>query len=234
LARDIMSGMLHRQAPSRLTVLMAAVALMSACQLPANDTGLHTFEGTSIRIIVGFAPGGSYDLHGRLIAAHMGRYLPGQPTVTVENIPGAGGAVEARYLTNVATPDGLTIGLLAETSAVDVVESSLVDQVQLLGSPASTTPVLVFSKRSGIATLDDWWRADRPPKIASSGPRAVTFVVPRIATAALGLIVLRVQGRAKWPAALGMTAALGVTAHVFVTSVLRITDEARVISWVNP
>jgi tripartite-type tricarboxylate transporter receptor subunit TctC len=68
------------------------------------------YEGKTIRIIVGTSPGGGYDTYTRLIARHFGKYIPGNPTVIVDNMPGAGGLVSANYLFKVAKPDGLTIG----------------------------------------------------------------------------------------------------------------------------
>ena len=68
------------------------------------------YEGKSIRIIVGTSPGGGYDTYTRVIARHFGKYIPGKPTIIVDNMPGAGGLVAANHLYKVAKPDGLTIG----------------------------------------------------------------------------------------------------------------------------
>ena len=68
------------------------------------------FEGKTIRIIVGFAAGGGFDIYSRAIARHMGRHIPGNPSVIVENMTGAGSLLAANHLYKVAKPDGLTIG----------------------------------------------------------------------------------------------------------------------------
>jgi tripartite-type tricarboxylate transporter receptor subunit TctC len=68
------------------------------------------YEGKTIRIIVGTSPGGGYDTYTRLIARHFGKYIPGNPTIIVDNMPGAGGLVSANHLFKIAKPDGLTIG----------------------------------------------------------------------------------------------------------------------------
>lgn len=179
-----------------VVVPIICLGALSACGPDAPATTSPSFAGTTIRIIVGFAPGGTYDLHARLVAGYLGRYLPGQPTVTVENMTGAGGALASNYLATAAAPDGLTIGLINETDAPDVAASKLLDRLALLGSPAASTPVIVFSKRSGITSVDDWRRAATPPRIASSGRHAVTFVVPRLVTAILGLPTHVVSGYA--------------------------------------
>jgi tripartite-type tricarboxylate transporter receptor subunit TctC len=68
------------------------------------------FKGKTIRIIVGLAPGGGYDTYSRLIARHLGKHIPGNPAVAVENMEGAGSLIAANHLYKVAKPDGLTIG----------------------------------------------------------------------------------------------------------------------------
>src|SRR5574340_1199649 len=68
------------------------------------------YEGKTVRIIVGFSPGGGYDRIARLLAKHLTRYIPGKPTVLVENIEGASSIIAANYIYNQAKPDGLNIG----------------------------------------------------------------------------------------------------------------------------
>jgi len=60
-------------------------------------------------LIISTSPGGATDIAGRLVARYLGKYLPGHPDITVQNMPGAGGIVSANYLFNIAKPDGLTI-----------------------------------------------------------------------------------------------------------------------------
>ncbi len=168
-------------------MIAIAAALLHSCGRSDDPAALHSFANQTVRIIVGFSPGGNYDLHARVLANHLGRHLPGQPAVVVENMPGAGAKVAANYLAHVARPDGLTIGHLAETNAADAVESALMRRLLILVSPAPIVPVFAFSGQSGIATVDDWRRAKRPPRIGGSGPGASTFVVPHLASRALGL-----------------------------------------------
>src|SRR5262245_65215534 len=68
------------------------------------------YEGKTIRLVVGFAPGGGFDTYARVISRHMGRHIPGTPTIVVENMTGAGSLIAANHLYRVAKPDGLTIG----------------------------------------------------------------------------------------------------------------------------
>ena len=68
------------------------------------------FEGKAIRLVVGFTAGGGYDAYTRTLARHMGKHIPGNPSMIVENMPGAGSMISANYTFKAARPDGLTIG----------------------------------------------------------------------------------------------------------------------------
>src|SRR4026208_949593 len=68
------------------------------------------YQGKAIRIIVGFSPGGGYDALARMLSRHMPKYIPGQPTILVENMTGAGSLLAANHIFKVAKPDGLTMG----------------------------------------------------------------------------------------------------------------------------
>lgn len=71
------------------------------------------FKGKTIRFVVGYSAGGSFDLYTRTIARHFSKHVPGDPTTIVENMTGAGGIIAANHLYNRAAPDGLTIGAWA-------------------------------------------------------------------------------------------------------------------------
>jgi tripartite-type tricarboxylate transporter receptor subunit TctC len=182
----------------RLTPTLAALVLLgaSACRLSTDaaraDGG--SFAGETLRIIVGFSTGGPYDLHARLLAGALQRALPGRPSIVVENMPGAGGVLAARYLASVARPDGLTVGVLAESSIVEIADSAVLSGLALLGSPGASAQLVAVTARSGIVTVDDWRRAKRPLRFAGTGPRTPPVVFPRIAGAALGLPVEMLSG----------------------------------------
>jgi tripartite-type tricarboxylate transporter receptor subunit TctC len=84
------------------------------------------YQGKTIRLIVGLAPGGGYDLYARVIARHMGKHIPGNPTIVVENMTGAGSIIAGNYMYKAAKPDGLTIGHILGGLFLQ----------QLLGNPA--------------------------------------------------------------------------------------------------
>jgi len=85
---------------------------------PAAAQERH-YQDKSIRMIVGSAPGGGYDAYARLVAAHLKRHIPGNPTIVVQNMPGAGSLVAANHLYNVAPRDGTVIGAVNALLATD-------------------------------------------------------------------------------------------------------------------
>ena len=80
------------------SVLALAAAAAAANAQPADEL----YRGRTITLIISFAPGGLNDIAGRLLARHLGRFLPGQPSIIVQNMGGAGGLVAANHLSNVA------------------------------------------------------------------------------------------------------------------------------------
>src|SRR5215467_5576872 len=96
---------------------VAAVALVLASLLVASqaraDAVADFYRGKQVTLIVGYGPGGGYDVYARLFGRHLGRHLPGHPTVVVQNMPGAGSLRSVNYLYNVAPKDGTTIAHFA-------------------------------------------------------------------------------------------------------------------------
>ncbi len=92
----------------RFLLIMAVIAVLALFA----STGLSAapfYQGKTIRILVGASPGGAFDLWARVVARHMGKYIPGSPMVIVENIPGAGHLIMTNQFAKATKPDGLTI-----------------------------------------------------------------------------------------------------------------------------
>lgn len=89
--------------------LALSMALIVAAGLGGALVHAQSFyEGKTMRIVVGLAAGGGFDTYARAIARHMGKHIPGNPTIIVENMTGAGSLISASHLYRVAKPDGLT------------------------------------------------------------------------------------------------------------------------------
>src|SRR5690348_14849013 len=87
--------------------------------LPAGAaTDESVYKGKTLTIVVGFSAGGGFDVYARLLSRHIGQHIPGQPTVIVQNMPGAGSITAALYLLDVAPKDGTVIGIFGRTVPV--------------------------------------------------------------------------------------------------------------------
>ncbi|MBI3000887.1 MAG: hypothetical protein HYY46_20920, partial [Deltaproteobacteria bacterium] len=157
------------------------------------------YEGKSVRFVVASSAGGGWDTYTRTIARHMGKYIPGNPTTTVENKPGAGGFVGVSYVYHQAKPDGLTIGnwqgglALQQYLGVGGVQFDPT-KFEVIGVPVPYSLVCVVNKTTGITTIDAWLASKQPIKLAGIGPGAPASDAPRILSAALGLPIQLVDG----------------------------------------
>jgi tripartite-type tricarboxylate transporter receptor subunit TctC len=183
-----------RRALVPLVIVLAALACAAACNSPKGVASDTTAGGSQLRIIVGFRGGGPYDTHARVLARHLGRYLPGHPDVIVENMPGASGAIATRHLATETKADGLTIGLLSQIGAAELLESNVLGSFEILGSPGPNPQVVLFNGRSGITTVDAWRRAPGPPRFGSNSTPTPPYVTPLVTAAALGLPIQMVSG----------------------------------------
>src|SRR5262245_59790417 len=102
-------GMEHRIRYDLMVVVVATIGLFGAANGPATAQEPF-YKGKTVRIVVGFSAGGGFDTYSRAIARHMPNHIPGNPTIVVENMPGAGSLISANYLYKIAKADGLTIG----------------------------------------------------------------------------------------------------------------------------
>jgi tripartite-type tricarboxylate transporter receptor subunit TctC len=96
----------------RLAIVVLTTATLAASQLHA-ETVEEFYRGKRITLTVGYGPGGGYDIFARLLARHFGKYVPGNPQLIVQNMPGAGSLISANYVYSVAPKDGTAFGLFA-------------------------------------------------------------------------------------------------------------------------
>ena len=157
------------------------------------------YEGKTIRILVGYSPGGSFDSYSRGLARHMRKHIPGSPTIIVDNMTGAGGLILANHLYKVARPDGLTIGHFGAS----LIMGQLLGQkgiefdgrrFEWVGSPVGDTNVCVLTKASGIANVDGWRVSKAGVKIGADSPGSNLYDNPQIYKTALGLPIHIVAG----------------------------------------
>jgi len=102
-----------------LSAVVGATALFGSNIAPHAAELEAFYKGKTVIIYIGFAPGGSYDYFGRLVARHLGKHLPGNPTVIAESMPGAGSFTAANYLYARAPQDGSALGIVSQTVAIE-------------------------------------------------------------------------------------------------------------------
>src|SRR5581483_1132541 len=102
--------MAHRHL-SRRHVLTGAAAGAVVTALVRRPRAADDYQGKTVTMLVGFAPGGGVDTTARLLGKHLVRFIPGQPGLVVQNMEGAGGIVCANYLNQRAAPDGFTVAI---------------------------------------------------------------------------------------------------------------------------
>jgi tripartite-type tricarboxylate transporter receptor subunit TctC len=157
------------------------------------------YKGKTIRLIVGLAPGGGYDLYARTIARHMGKHIPGNPTIVVENMTGAGSIIAANYMYKAAKPDGLTIGhILGGLFLQQLLGNSAIEfdgrKFEYLGVPAQDHFLIGLSKATGITSFDNWMTTKKPVKLGGVAPGGATDDLPKLLQDALGLPIQVVTG----------------------------------------
>ena len=170
--------------------------LAASPNLPAQTS---FFEGKTARILVGFSPGGSYDLWARLIARHLGKHIPGNPTFVVQNMTGGGSMVAANYVYNVAKPDGLTIAVV--TPGLYIEQLAGRKEVQFdwakftwIGSPERTDRIFYIRADTPYKTLEDMRKAAEPPKCGATGVGTASFYWPRLLEEMFGFKLNLVPG----------------------------------------
>jgi putative tricarboxylic transport membrane protein len=180
-----------------LAAMMAMACLWSArIGYAASDDNFY--RGKTIRLIVAFSAGGGYDAYSRTIGRHLGKHIPGNPTVVVENMTGAGGIIHANFMYQ-AKPDGLIIGnnagglILQQIMGAKGIEFDG-KKFEFLGAPGSDHHVCTLSKASGITSMEKWFASKDPIKFGGVGPGGGASDNPRVLQAALGLPIKVIDG----------------------------------------
>jgi tripartite-type tricarboxylate transporter receptor subunit TctC len=181
--------------------LSLIIMIIGLTFIPVIATAAAPFyESKAIRIIVGFSAGGGYDTYARVLSRHMGKYIPGNPAIIVENMTGAGSLIAANYLYKIAKPDGLTIGsfhgglFFNQLMGQPGIEFDA-RKFEFIGGVAREEAVYAFTKASGITSVEKWMASKTPVKMGgvSPGVHAPDNVI-RIVKAALGLPIQLISG----------------------------------------
>ena len=173
---------------------LIATAVLASGAAPAADESF--FAGKTIRVLVGYPPGSTFDNYARLATRHMGRHIPGNPTMIVQNMPGAGGLTATSNAANVAAPDGLTLALINPVNAMEPILNPDVAkfdarQFKWLGSMNSEVGTCAFWN-DRIRSLDDLKGA--PVTLGATGPSSGSTLDAKAIQGILGLNFKMVLG----------------------------------------
>ena len=144
---------------------------------------------SQVTVVIGYPPGAIYDLYGRIVAKHLGRHLPGNPTVIVQNMPGAGSLRSANYLYGVAPKDGSTIGLFARGLAMQPLLDPQgiqfdAQKFNWIGSSSSEVSVVIASAAKPFKTIED--ARQREMVLSASGSGADSVIFPYMLNGVIG------------------------------------------------
>ena len=175
--------------------LFGFAAVASAAQESSQDL----FKGQSIRLLVGNSAGGAMDDWARFVAQHLGKHIPGNPDVVVQNMPGAGGITAANYLFNIAKPDGLSLGIVNPALYSDQLIGS--KEVKFdwpkfawIGSPERIDQVLFIRTDFPSKNLDEMRTAAEPARCGATARAGLAYFLPKLLEEGLGLKINMVLG----------------------------------------
>jgi tripartite-type tricarboxylate transporter receptor subunit TctC len=149
------------------------------------------YKGKTIRIMVGSTAGGFYDRWGRLFGRYMGKYIPGNPDIIVQNLTGAGSVIAVNQVYNVAKPDGLTLVMPLNGIYVDQLSGRPEVKFDLrkfhwIGSPAVESIILYMRSDAPYKSIEDIIKAKEPPKCGGSGTASSDYILSKVLEEALG------------------------------------------------
>lgn len=159
----------------------AGAALLLAGASARAQAPADFYKGRNVNVLIGVGVGGFYDLNARVVARHIGRHIPGAPTLVPQNMTGAGGARMAAYLADVAAKDGSNIGMIPNNfPAMQAIGSEAIRfdlaKFQWIGSPAPLTGAMTVWRTSGVESIEDARRKD--VVTGASGRGAESFSMP--------------------------------------------------------
>jgi len=178
---------------------LALFTLLLVLLTPADLLAQEFYRGKVIRVIVGGSAGGGFDIYTRAMARHMGKHIPGNPSLIVENMTGAGTLIAAKYVHGSAKPDGLSIGMfnggliLGRVLGMKGIDFDM-RELEYLGVPVQDNPVCALRKESGVTNMEQWAASKTPIKLGALSPGNSTSDVARIIQSALNLPVQLVEG----------------------------------------
>ena len=179
--------MTGRTSNVRRALSVAAFALVTTAA-DAQRVENH-FAGKTINIYCGYTAGGSYDLYARMIARHLGKHIPGNPTVSVQNMPGAGSLKAANFLYQAAPRDGTALGVIVETHPLEQALKNATVQYDAakftyIGRAATSNNIFLVWHTAPVQSLEQ--AKQKELTLAGTGPGSIAETVPILTNALIG------------------------------------------------
>ena len=176
-----------------MAATLAAAALLGASPSGAQDS----LAGKNVTLIIGFGPGGGYDLWGRLVGRHIGKHLPGNPTVVPQNMPGAGSYVAASHIYGAAPKDGTVFAIIARDAALGPLSNAPgarfdATKFSWLGSPTREHNACIANATAKVKSAKEL--RDTQLILGDTGPGTGTRSYPKVLNDLLGYKFKLVSG----------------------------------------
>ncbi len=174
----------------RGAAFIAGSILAMTCVAHAAAQSSEPYAGRTVSVIIGFGPGGGYDTWGRMVARHIGKHLPGKPTVIAQNMPGGGSYVAASQLYSVAPKDGTVFGLISRDAALGPLAGAPGARFDALkfswiGTPTKEHNVCLAYHAAAVKSVQDL--REKQLIVGDTGPGTGTRSYPKVLSALLGL-----------------------------------------------
>ena len=187
---------LLRTMPVRGVRRLSLLVLTALAALGPNTAVAQTGP-KPVQMIIGFGPGGGYDLWGRTVARHLGKHLSGNPSLVAQNMPGAGSYVAANHIYNAAARDGSVLGIIARDVAIGPLTGApgaRFDATKLswIGSPTKETNVCIAYRTASVQKVEDLFQ--RELILGDTGPGTGTRSYPKALSELLGMKFKLVSG----------------------------------------
>src|SRR5262245_47492910 len=164
-----------------MRIRLAVLCLTLAASPTWAQSVEEFYKGRTINLVIGFSVGGGYDLYGRHLARHIGKHIPGNPTVVPQNMPGAGSLKAANFIYSAAPKDGSAIGTFARTTGINPLLESGANfdgtKFGWLGSVTNDTSACVTWHTSGVKNWNDF--LEKPITLGGQGPSSEPDIFAR-------------------------------------------------------
>jgi len=162
---------------------LLAISMMSTCGFCSAHAQDSFYKGKNLDLVIGYPPGGSNDLYARLLGAHFSKHIPGNPTIVVRNMPGAGSFVAVNYMTAAAPRDGTSVAIGAPTLAIDEKLGTSgvrykTAELNWIGRISPLINIVMIRNNSPVKTIEDAQKHE--VTLSGTGAGSTTVIYPTV------------------------------------------------------